>query len=94
MSRSRRTAENIFGEHLRELRTSAGLSQEALAEKAGLHRNYIGHLERAEKTASLDVLVRLAAALDASLPELLGRFDLPTIRSLAANFLGRRRPHT
>jgi transcriptional regulator with XRE-family HTH domain len=83
MSRPRPTAESIFGEHLRELRTAAGLSQEALAEKAALHRNYIGHLERAEKTASLDVLVRLAAAFDLSLPELLKSFDSRIVRSLS-----------
>jgi transcriptional regulator with XRE-family HTH domain len=85
MSRARRTVESIFGEHLRELRTSAGLSQEALAEKAGLHRNYIGHVERGEKTASLDVLIRLAAAFDVSLPRLVERFDTPTVRSLTSN---------
>jgi transcriptional regulator with XRE-family HTH domain len=83
MSRARRTAERIFGEHLRELRASAALSQEALAEKAGLHRNYVGHIERAEKTASLEVLVRLAAALDLSLPELLKSFDIRTVHSLS-----------
>ena len=85
MSRARRTAESIFGEHLRELRTAAGLSQEELAEKAGIHRNYIGHLERAEKTASLDVLVRIAAAFDLSLPELLEGFTSRTVRSLSGN---------
>jgi transcriptional regulator with XRE-family HTH domain len=84
MSRARRTAETIFGEHLRELRTSAGLSQEALAEKAELHRNYIGHLERGEKTASLDVLIRVAAAFDLSLPQFLARFDSRTVKVLAA----------
>jgi len=83
MSRARRTAESIFGEHLRDLRASAGLSQEALAEKAGLHRNYIGHIERGEKTASLDVLVRLAAAFELSLPELLERFDYRVVRTLS-----------
>lgn len=87
MSRERRTAESIFGEHLRALRTSAGLSQEALAEKAGLHRNYIGHIKRGEKTASLDVLVRLAAALKLSLPALLESFDSRTVRAL----LGKQR---
>jgi transcriptional regulator with XRE-family HTH domain len=83
MSRARRTAESIFGEHLRRLRTAAGLSQEVLAEKAGIHRNYIGHLERAEKTASLDVLIRIAAAFDLSLPELLEGFTSRTVRSLS-----------
>jgi transcriptional regulator with XRE-family HTH domain len=85
MSRARRTAESIFGEHLRELRALAGLSQEALAEKAGLHRNYIGHIERGEKTASLDVLVRLAAAFGVSLPLLVEGFDAATVRSLTSN---------
>lgn len=85
MSRAHRTAESIFGDHLRELRAAAGLSQEALAEKAGLHRNYIGHLERAEKTASMEVLIRLAAALDLSLPQLLDDFDTRTVRSLVLN---------
>jgi transcriptional regulator with XRE-family HTH domain len=83
MSRAGRTAESIFGEHLKDLRASAGLSQEALAEKAGLHRNYIGHLERAEKTPSLNVLVKLASAFGQSLPELLGTFDSGTVRGLA-----------
>ncbi|HXA18019.1 MAG TPA: helix-turn-helix transcriptional regulator [Thermoanaerobaculia bacterium] len=85
MSRARRTAEIIFGEHLRALRVSAGLSQEALAEKSGLHRNYIGHIERGEKTASLDVLVRLSAAFELSLPELLEGFDSRTVRMLSGN---------
>jgi transcriptional regulator with XRE-family HTH domain len=83
MSRARRTAESIFGEHLKELRSAAGLSQEALAENAGLHRNYIGHIERGEKTASLDVLVRLAAAFGLSLPDLLERFDSRTVTRLS-----------
>jgi transcriptional regulator with XRE-family HTH domain len=82
MSRARRTAESIFGEHLHELRISAGFSQEALAEKAGLHRNYIGHLERGEKTASLEVLVKLAAVFGLSLPDLLTRFDASTVAFL------------
>jgi transcriptional regulator with XRE-family HTH domain len=85
MSRASGTAESIFGEHLRELRMSAGLSQEALAEKAGLHRNYVGHIERGEKTASLDVLVRLANAFNLSVPSLLERFDRRTVRSLSEN---------
>lgn len=84
MSRGRHTAESIFGKHLRELRTSTGLSQEALAEKAGLHRNYIGHLERGEKTASLDVLIRLAAAFDMSLPRLVEVFDTHAVRSITS----------
>jgi transcriptional regulator with XRE-family HTH domain len=71
----KKTAESLFGERLRDLRTKRGISQEKLAELAGLHRNYIGHLERGEKTASLDVIVRLSATFDMSVAELLEPFD-------------------
>lgn len=84
MSRATKTAEDIFGERLRELRTERGISQEHLAELAGLHRNYIGHLERAEKTASLDVIVRLSATFDMSVTELLRPFDQRTTLSIAS----------
>lgn len=53
----------MFGKRLRELRLERGLSQEKLAEMAGLHRNYVGVLERAGQTASLDAICKLAAAL-------------------------------
>lgn len=52
-----------FGERLRELRSERGLSQEKLAEMAGLHRNYVGVLERAQQSATLDAMCKLAAAL-------------------------------
>ena len=38
-----------FGERVREMRKEKGISQEELADKAGLHRTYIGMIERAEK---------------------------------------------
>jgi len=83
MSRARKTAESILGERLRELRMERGISQEKLAELAGLHRNYVGHLERGEKTASLDVIVRLSASFDTSVTELLKPFDRSTTRAVA-----------
>jgi transcriptional regulator with XRE-family HTH domain len=83
MSRATKTAESIFGARLRDLRTERGISQEKLAELAGLHRNYIGHLERGEKTASLNVIVRLSASFDTSVTELLKPFDRRTTRSVA-----------
>jgi transcriptional regulator with XRE-family HTH domain len=83
VSSGKRTAEEIFGERLRQLRVERGISQEKLAELAGLHRNYIGHLERGEKTASLDVIVRLSATFDTSVTELLKPFDHHTTRSVA-----------
>lgn len=54
----------LFGERLRELRMERGLSQERLAELAGLDRNYIGQIERAERNVALVNIVRIAQALE------------------------------
>jgi transcriptional regulator with XRE-family HTH domain len=50
--------------HLRELRTARVLSPERLAELAGLDRNYIGQIERAERNVALANIVRIAKALE------------------------------
>lgn len=60
-----------FGKHVRHLRQLQDLSQETLAEKANMHRIYIGMIERGERNPALLNLIRLASALDISLPELL-----------------------
>ncbi|MEP6672811.1 MAG: helix-turn-helix transcriptional regulator [Chthoniobacter sp.] len=56
----------IIGDAIRESRKAATLSQEKLAEKADLHPNYIGEVERGEKTISVDGLLRIADALKVS----------------------------
>lgn len=52
-----------FGARLRELRFSAGLTQEALALNSGLDRSYVGQVERGERNISLENIVRLANGL-------------------------------
>lgn len=53
-----------FGLRVRQLREQRGLSQEALAELAGLHRTYVSSIERGQRNVGLDNILRLAAALD------------------------------
>jgi len=53
----------LFGQRLRELRKEQGLSQEQLAFRAGLHRTYVGGIERGERNVTLKNIQRLAHAL-------------------------------
>ena len=48
---------------MRELRTRLGMSQEGLADKADLHRTYIGAIERGEQNVALDNIAKIAKAL-------------------------------
>ena len=56
---------------MRELRLQRGVSQEKLAEMAGLHRNYVGVLERGGQNPSLEAICKLATALKVKAGELL-----------------------
>ena len=59
-----------FGNKVRDLRTARGMSQEALAQKSGLHRTYIGGIERGERNISLINIEKIAKALDLSLVDI------------------------
>lgn len=59
-----------FGKKVREIRTKQNLSQERLAAKAGVHRTYIGMIERAEKNITLENIEKVAKALRLSVKEL------------------------
>jgi len=54
----------IVARNLRRLRRSKRLSQEELADRAGINRNYVGMLEREENSATVDMLEKLADVLN------------------------------
>lgn len=64
-------ARRIFAQRLRQIRQIRGLSQEELADMAGLHRTYVGSVERSERNVSIDNMERLAKALEVDITELL-----------------------
>lgn len=53
----------MLAENLKALRLSAGISQEELADRAGLHRTYVSSVERAQRNVTLENIFALARAL-------------------------------
>ncbi len=60
-----------FGSNVKRIRKIRGWSQEKLAKKTGLHRTYIGSIERNERNVSLINVERIAKALNVNLKKLL-----------------------
>ncbi|MBA1373661.1 helix-turn-helix domain-containing protein [Sphingomonas ursincola] len=65
----------ILADNLRQARCAAGLSQEELADAAGIDRTYVSALERCRYAASVDVIERLADALNVTAAYLLKGLD-------------------
>ena len=59
-----------FGSRVRDLRIAQGISQEVLAQKSGLHRTYIGGIERGERNISLVNIEKIAKALNLTLVDI------------------------
>ena len=70
-----RDINKIVRENIKRIRKSKGLTQEALALKADLHRAYLGQVERGEKNIGLKNLQKLADALDIDIKLFFDQFD-------------------
>jgi len=75
----------ILAENIRAYRRSKNMSQEELAEKCGLHRTYVGSVERCERNVTLSTLELLASVLGVSVPELLSNSEIPETEKLQSN---------
>ena len=62
---------DIFSKNVRKYRVKQNLSQEELAEKAGLHRTYIGSVERGERNITINVMEKICNALEIPITDLL-----------------------
>jgi transcriptional regulator with XRE-family HTH domain len=62
---------STLARNIRRLRAERGISQEVLADLAGLHRTYVGSIERGERNISIDNIAKLAAAFGIAAGKLL-----------------------
>jgi len=67
--------QRMLGERIRDLRRGKGWTQDRLAAETGLHRNYIGGVERGERNPTVTAVARLARALEVPLASLFPHSD-------------------
>jgi transcriptional regulator with XRE-family HTH domain len=68
----------VLSDELRKARLQAGLTQEELAAKASISREYVNYLERGKRSPTVEVFVRLCKAMKVYPPDLLARVIRPT----------------
>lgn len=66
----------LLGRALREFRARHGLSQESFGFRAGMHRNYVGAIERGEVNPTFKILLKLARGVDAPLSDLIRLYEV------------------
>ena len=78
MARKKRTPEIRiqFGLAVKQRREELGLTQETLAAKAGLHRSYIGDIERGKRNIAIDNLSKLVEAMGLSVPAFFSKYHV------------------
>jgi transcriptional regulator with XRE-family HTH domain len=88
----------ILGRRIRELRTEQGYSQEAFADKCGVHRTFMGTVERGESNLSFHNIARVAKTLGVTLSELFenidSRTDIPAQSGASAAPLRKSKPRS
>jgi len=70
-------AQLLFASNMRRIRLEKNLTQELVAEAAGLHTNYISSVERGQRNISIGNIERIACALGVGMPELLTEAEKP-----------------
>ena len=72
------TLRTVLAENIKTFRREKGFSQEELAEQCGLHRTYIGSVERQERNVTLSTLEVLASTLGVTVADLLTNHESPS----------------
>ena len=65
----------VLGKRIRDLRSKAGFSQESFADHCGLHRTYMGGVERGERNLTIQSVMTIAKGLEVSMSELLAGIE-------------------
>ena len=88
---AKRLLSKSFGEIVRACRGAMKVTQELLAERAGVHPTYIGMVERGERNCSLDIAAGIAETLDAPLSKLIAEAEAQNRKSASSSITKGRR---